>query len=453
MGSLAHLASVGTGQYCTDWVKSRWWIKERFGGHVLVVPLPPVPVGGISGKSLIRSVIEVAHWFMASSCTEAIILKSAYTALLDSFLSEGVGVGWANERQMIRLPVSLDSPAFASTVSEGWGNRPDVVPPLSQAAEELLIAPLLCKLNEAFSLNLCLSPTSERDIESISASMSGARGDLNYVVVGGSHAGRLATAMGELGCSVDRLTAGGWKVTSDNVAALLDKLEELSVAPDIIVLQLLDNSSFFCLGEDGTLSLPGLDFDNKYHVTGQLKVANKDQVKAILKLITPILRYKPDTEKILVSCLPRYTVESCCNDSAHNTSFGTPGADATILSDLTAMKRQIRSYLFTERIQNVSIVDPNALFGRPAAEDYADSVHLQPAGYEKIAERIIQGASEETEDVDKGRAAPPPKKARISSRGGHFAPPPVGRGFSGPRGGRMGGRGRWRPRGGNHFSF
>ena len=54
MGSLAHLASVGTGQYCTDWVKSRWWIKERFGGHVLVVPLPPVPVGGISGKSLIR---------------------------------------------------------------------------------------------------------------------------------------------------------------------------------------------------------------------------------------------------------------------------------------------------------------------------------------------------------------------------------------------------------------
>ena len=453
MGSLAHLSNVGTGQYCTDWVKSRWWIKERFGSQVLVVPLPPVPVGGITGRSLIRSIIEVAHWFMASSSTEALILKGVYMSLLDSFLSEGVGVGWANERQSIRLPVSLDSPAFVSTVSEGWGNRPDEVPPLSQAAEELLISPLLCKLNEAFSLNLCLSPSFERDVESIVASISGARGDMNYLVVGGSHASRLATAMGELGCSVDRVTAGGWKVTSDNVAALLEKLDELSVVPDIMILQLLDNSSFFCLGEDGTLSLPAVHSDNKHHVTGQLKVANKDQVKAIFKLITPILRYKPDMEKILVSCLPRYTVDSCCSNSTHNTSFGTPGAAAAVSADLTSMKRLIRSLLFTEKIPNVTILDPISLFDGPTAEDYLDPVHLNAAGYEKIAARIVQGPPEEGSEVEKGKAGPPFKKARLSSRGGLFGPPTAGRGNGGPRGGRMGGRGRWRPRGGNNLSF
>jgi len=453
IGSISHLANVGTGQYCTDWVKSRWWLKERFGSSVLVVPLPPVPVGGISGKSLIRSVIEVAHWFTSSNCTEALILKDVHMSLVDSFLSEGVGEGWANERQCIRLPVSLDSPAFTSMVSEGWGNRPDEVPPLPQAAEELLIAPLLRKLNEAFSLNLCLSPSFDRDMEAIAASISGARCDLNYVVVGGSHAGRLATAMGGLGCAVDRVTASGWKVSSDNVAAVIEKLEELSAIPDIIVLQLLDNSSFFCLGEDGTLSHPQLLGDKKYHVTGQLKVANKDQVKAILKLITPILRFKPDVEKVLVSCLPRYTVTSCCQDAAHNTSFGTQGAAAAILADLTSMKRQIRAYLFAERIRNVTILDPNTVVDKLDCEEYADAVHLKPASYEKLAARILQGAPSESEGPDMLRAAPPFKKARLSNRGGLLGPSNAGRGRGVPRGGRMGGRGHWRPRGGNMFSF
>ena len=147
LGSLTHLAQVGTGQYCTDWVKSRWWLKERFGDSILVVPLPPVPLGGIAGKSLVRSALEASTWFMASNCTESLLLKHVHQTLIDTFLTQGEGEGWANERQCIRLPVSLDSPAFTSMVSEGWGNRPDGVPPLSQAAEEILITPLLCSVH------------------------------------------------------------------------------------------------------------------------------------------------------------------------------------------------------------------------------------------------------------------------------------------------------------------
>ena len=455
LGSLSHLAMVGTGQYCTDWVKSRWWLKERLGNGILVLPLPPVPVGGMEGRSLIRSALETSTWFMASSCTESVILKEAHRTLVDTFLTEGEGEGWANERQCIRLPASLDSPAFASMVSEGWGNRPDGVPPLSQAAEEIIITPLLSTLNEAFSLNLCLAPCLERDRDAIEASVSSAREERNFLVIGGSHASRLATAMGGAGCSVDRITSGGWKISSDNVAAVMEKLDDLPVNPDTIVLQLLDNSCFFCLGEDGTLSHPVLLADKKHHVVGQLKVANKDQVKALLKLVSPILHHRPDTEKILISCLPRYIASSCCENSAHNTSFSDPSAAAAVTADLNAMRRQIRSFLFTERIRNITILDPVAVLGKLTVADYKDPVHLTESGYEKMAAKIIQGVAPE-ELPESEKATPPEKRARLSNWGGFPALRGSIRGGGGQggrgRGGRNGSRGGRRTRGGYNFS-
>ena len=49
LGSVSHLGRVGTAQYLTDWVRSRWWLKNRFGEKCLVVPLVPVPIQGIRG--------------------------------------------------------------------------------------------------------------------------------------------------------------------------------------------------------------------------------------------------------------------------------------------------------------------------------------------------------------------------------------------------------------------
>ena len=52
----------------------------------------------------------------------------------------------------------------------------------------------------------------------------------------------------------------------------MNELVNLSPAPDIIVLQCLDNSAFFVQNEDGTLTLPVKSrVDNKHHVLGELK--------------------------------------------------------------------------------------------------------------------------------------------------------------------------------------
>ena len=70
LGSITHLSKVGTQQYITDWVRSRWWLKNRFGEQCMVLPLVPVPVQGLQGSSLIRALLETLHWFIALSATE-----------------------------------------------------------------------------------------------------------------------------------------------------------------------------------------------------------------------------------------------------------------------------------------------------------------------------------------------------------------------------------------------
>jgi len=236
---------------------------------------------------------------------------------IDTFLASGTGEEWANERQCFRLPVSLDSHVYINTVSEGWGSRPDGIPPLLQAAEECLIAPLLTTLNNAFGIDLCLHPCMDRDMDSVRCRMGADLDAAHHLVLGGSHAGRLATALGESGVSVDRITSGGWKITADNVKSMLERIEATATKPDVVIVQVLDNSAYFSMSEEGTLSLPTVLADGKYHVQGELRLANKEQTLALLKLITPLLKAVPSAKVLLVTCLPRYIAQPCCGDTSH----------------------------------------------------------------------------------------------------------------------------------------
>ena len=442
LGSASHLANVGTAQYIQDWTKSRWWIKERFGDSTVVVPLPPVPVGGLQGRSLIRALVETCNWFRSLDSTECILMKNVHKLFADTFLASGTGDKWVSGRQCFRLPVSLDSHVFNNTVSEGWGSRPDGIPPLPQEAEELMIAPLLNTLNSAFSIDLCLHPCMERDMDIVKDRLGADLDEAHYLVLGGSHAGRLANALGESGASVDRITSGGWKITADNVKCMLKKIEQTQTKPDLVVVQVLDNSSYFSMSEEGLLSLPVTLADGRYHLQGEMKLANREQTLALLKLINPILKAVPGAKTLLVTCLPRYTAAPCCGDGSH--WDGTGKAERTrLLSELTAMKRTIRSFLFMEKLSNVSLVDPIPVCGALEDSAFADSVHLTTDKYGVLANHILE-LSAVAEWPSQPTEEPTAKKARLSSRGGW------NRGRGGRGRGTRGGRGG---RGGNFSSY
>ena len=124
-----------------------------------------------------------------------------------------------------------------------------------------------------------------------------------------------------------------------------------------------------------------------------------------------------------------------------------------IIADLVAMKKTIRSYVFTEKLKDVRVVDPATFCNMSEPSCWEDAVHLTADQYGKIADgqtSLIAGVEEPPEE--RGRNNPDAKRIRLLSStvpfgvGGH----PAGgrgrgsRGMRRGRGGRLyGRRGRW----------
>ena len=144
LGSVSHLSKSGTQQYITDWIRSRLWLRNRFGEKCMVLHLFPVSAQGISSKCTVRSIIELLHWVMSLNDTEAVLAKKCTENYCNTYLgTTGGETDWANGLQCFRVPAGLDTKAYVSLVSEGWGNHPDCIPPLSQAAERGIVLSLI----------------------------------------------------------------------------------------------------------------------------------------------------------------------------------------------------------------------------------------------------------------------------------------------------------------------
>jgi len=446
LGSMAHLSAVGTAQYTTDWVRSRWWIRERFGEHILVLPLTPVLLGGAKGHSTVRSIIETLSWFNSLNATETVLMKGINSMVLGTQFSGARGRCWANDRQCLRVPAGIDSKATITMVSEGWGSRPDAVPPLSPAAELEIIHSLLRNLEDAFTLNLDCNPLMDRCLSSIREKAKLKKLCVACAVVGGSHARRLADAIEETGAvsTVHRLCVPGWRVTRTNVDKVVRELGTLSPRPDRVIFQGLDNSVYYCLGEDGTLSLPRKDnTDGSYHIEGELRVASKEQVLALMRLAHPILTAVEGADTTLVTCLPRWSHPDnpCCDKEGHVVGRGE-ALQSKVLSDLVSVKKEVRSYIFKERIKKCFVMDP-----MPFWEAGPDPVHVALEAYRKIARTIVCNETEEAEE--RGGDVSVAKRVRVVSCAEGRAPERRdggaargrGRGWGGGRG--RGRRGSW----------
>ena len=112
--------------------------------------------------STVRSVIETLHWFAALNATVAVLMKGIFQNFINTHLPRMTGQAWADGRQVLRVPGGL--------VSEGWGERPQCLPPLSQEAKREIILTLMATLNEAFELNLCEAPCTARTRSDLASS-------------------------------------------------------------------------------------------------------------------------------------------------------------------------------------------------------------------------------------------------------------------------------------------
>jgi hypothetical protein len=151
---------------------------------------------------------------------------------------------------------------------------------------------LIIELNDNFLTNLGSADVlmkKQQVIEDDSDSDS----DMKLIFVGCSHACRMAAAADAKGVRHAVINLTHSRISAAAIAVAADQLADEIAASEgkiVIVYMLYDNNIYFSASDDGTRSLPVRGVDNRYHVHGNLEVADHATVKLLVNTITPLLR-------------------------------------------------------------------------------------------------------------------------------------------------------------------
>jgi hypothetical protein len=226
--------------------------------------------------------------------------------------------------------------------------------------------------------------------------------------VGASHLRNLARFLETPELQIFDLTTPGWKISEPNVAAKTAEIaslgDQISLENATIVLQLYDNSVFMVGGAGGTKSLPVRDDCGRYHINGELVVADKAGIKDLTSKLVPLIRALKGAKKLFLAPLSRYWLNPCCGDPDHLTNYRTEGFLPRLGAATGVLKDYIRDSLYTRHTSNFRVICPSKILGigqrsselpmdearELAAEWGNDPVHPSGKAYEKIAAGILK---------------------------------------------------------------
>jgi hypothetical protein len=270
---------------------------------------------------------------------------------------------------------------------------------LEKAAE--LVSNMTDELNQSFMTELGEPVVCEKDEDCAQTEEEVNKfGDLKIILVGGSHAYRLAVAADNLGLDVENLAVPGFRVTDSSIENLTEQLSDVVELCDkrvVIIYQLYDNGVFFAGKPDGSRSLP-TKRDKVYHVEGRLEYADHNIVKHMVNTTIPVLRAGGDKEKIILSPLPRY-MKPCCRDKSHVVNRKEPDYFANMGTAMRDIKESIKDVVFGKRIRSFKVLEPMTLLEEEEGDlatatklkNYfnEDPVHLSGEGYADMLQCLL----------------------------------------------------------------
>jgi hypothetical protein len=311
----------------------------------------------------------------------------------------------APEPFRFELPVNLDGKNTAVFLSHPSKVRKQIEP-VNESYESTLLSELLQELTAKFLTDLASLTCEEGYLSQEEATEATCR----YIVIGGSHAGRLADCLDDLGLEVIDLSVPGWTVTEKNVEkAVADLEKELKVVSEldtVIIYQLFDNSVYFEVREDGLRSLPS-KVDGKYHMVGELHMAERPVLKSLFSQALPLFRAGGENLKVIISLMMRYIAGSCCTNSAHLTNKGTIEYKTTMGERLVDMAMWLKDITFFKRVRIFRVLNPvdyvleDGKYKKAAkklGKMWEDPVHMKKEGYTIIA-AAVTGLVAETESA------------------------------------------------------
>jgi hypothetical protein len=155
-------------------------------------------------------------------------------------------------------------------------------------------------------------------------------------------------------------------------------------------------------GAGGTKSLPVRDSAGRYHINGELVVADKAGIKDLTNKLVPLIRALNGARKVFLAPLSRYWIDPCCAEPDHLTNYKTAGYLPSLGTATNVLKEFIRDSLYTCHTSNFSVLCPNKILGigqrrseipiedaRELASLWgSDPVHPSSAAYRVIADGL-----------------------------------------------------------------
>jgi hypothetical protein len=179
----------------------------------------------------------------------------------------------------------------------------------------------------------------------------------------------------------------------------------------------------------GTKSLPVRDERGRYHINGELVVADKAGIKDLTSKLVPLIRALKGAKKLFLAPLSRYWLNPCCGDLDHLVNYKTDGFLSRLGSATGVLKDYIRDSLYTRNTSNFRVICPSKILGigqhsselpldeaRILAAEWGNNpVHPSEAAYEKIATGILKDiGNSDSKYMNPPRAANQPlKKPRL----------------------------------------
>jgi hypothetical protein len=180
------------------------------------------------------------------------------------------------------------------------------------------------------------------------------------LLIGSSHAGKLAAALRKGRHHTEVLSEANWKATPLTVEYMAEKVrEKLDRTPvGAIIFCIIDNNIYYAMDEDNELQMPQRDPKGGYHVRGDLTLASKSAQSQLFNTIRPMLEAARGRNILLCALMPRYVLSGCCADATHVANRSQLRFEVNLVKELKDAAEFLRDFLFTLGYRQIKVLDP-----------------------------------------------------------------------------------------------
>jgi hypothetical protein len=119
---------------------------------------------------------------------------------------------------------------------------------------------------------------------------------------------------------------------------------------DVVVVQLLDNTSYLARSDEGG-NLPICRYvDGVFHLEGDLMTFQN---------LEQLLRVLEGWKVFLLTPMPRFLLETCCDELEHAPNRYWPGFEEGLRKNLSEFRTNHKDFLFTGGVRGFKGIDPS----------------------------------------------------------------------------------------------